>query len=131
VGTTAVSAILRAKPSETAAKVTTLPQGARVAVIGQPALDTKGRTWMPVRTSTGKTGFVASWLMGYRGTVVTTDNVVLRFTPSTSGRKLEVVPAGTRLTVTGSGRDAQFRTWFAVRTPAGHAGWVASWYTKP
>jgi hypothetical protein len=129
--TTAVDARLRSKPSETATTVTTLPKGTHLSVTARLVTDSKGRTWVPVRTTSGKTGYVAGWLLGFAGTAVTVPAVILRSSPSVSARNLETIRAGSRVTVLGTAKDSAFRVWLKVRTSSGHTGWVAAWLLRP
>jgi hypothetical protein len=56
--------------------------------------------------------------------------VTLRESPSTTGKRLSVVPEGARLTVVGDDTQAEGRTWKNVKTAAGASGWVASEFVK-
>jgi hypothetical protein len=59
------------------------------------------------------------------------DGVSLRAEPSTTARRLEVLPEGTVLEVVGPDRQAEGRTWRNVRKPGGPSGWVAAQYLGP
>ncbi|HEY0443501.1 MAG TPA: SH3 domain-containing protein [Candidatus Limnocylindrales bacterium] len=128
---TSTTALLRGKPSETATVVTSVPKAAVLPVIGRLVWDSKGRTWAPVRTSTGKTGYIAAWLVHFGGSAVAIPSVIVRATPSLTGRAVETIAAGKRMTVLGSVKDSGYRVWLSVRSPSGHTGWVAAWLTKP
>jgi SH3 domain-containing protein len=129
--TTAVGAKLRSKPSETAGVVMTLPKGTHLAVTAHLVTDSKGRTWVPVRTSSGKTGYVAGWLLGFAGTAATVPALILRSSPSLSARNLETISAGRRVIILGTTKDGAYRVWLKVKTSAGHTGWVAAWLLRP
>jgi SH3 domain-containing protein len=129
-GTTTTSAKLRTKSSESASAVTTISKGATVAVTGHLVRDSKGRTWAPVKTSSGKTGYVAAWLLRFSGTAVPTTNLVLRSSPSLTGGRILTVKSGTRVAVVGSRKDSGYRVWLNVKS-GGKTGWIAAWLTRP
>ena len=129
--TTTTAAKLRAKPSESAAVVTTLRSSTVLAVTGRLVRDAKGRTWVPVKTSTGRTGYVAAWLTRLSGSAVTSTNLVLRKTPSLTGARVTSLVGGTRVAVLGSRKDGAFRVWLNVRTSNSRTGWIAAWLTRP
>jgi SH3 domain-containing protein len=129
--TTAVAAKLRSYPSETARVLMTLAKGTHLSVNGPLVRDAKGRTWVPVRTSAGKTGYVAAWLVGFAGTAAPVTDLILRSSPSLTARKIETIRGGTRVTILGTAKDGAFRVWLNVRTSAGHKGWVAAWLLRP
>jgi hypothetical protein len=129
--TTSTGVLIRGKPSETSTVVTSVARGVTLSVTGRIVWDTKGRTWAPVQTSTGKTGFVAAWLVSFGGSAVAVPAVVVRATPALTAKAVETVAAGQRMTVLGSARDAGYHVWLKVRTASGHTGWVAAWLTKP
>lgn len=54
--------ILRSSPSTSGAKVATVTKGTRVYVTGSRR-DAQLRVWLSVKTTTGKTGWMAAWLM--------------------------------------------------------------------
>ena len=56
--------------------------------------------------------------------------VTLRDKPSTTGKRLTVVPEGTRLASIGADAKADNITWRNVKTPSGASGWVAGQYVK-
>jgi hypothetical protein len=56
--------------------------------------------------------------------------VSLREKPSTTSRRLIVVPEGARLVVVGEDTQAEGRTWRNVRTSTGATGWVASQFVR-
>jgi hypothetical protein len=122
---------LRTKASESASVVTTLRSGTGLAVTGHLVRDSKGRTWAPVKTSSGKKGYVAAWLVRFSGTATTTTNVVLRKSASLTGARVKTLPSGTHVTVTGSKKDGAYRVWLSVRTSSGATGWIAAWLTRP
>jgi SH3 domain-containing protein len=128
---TSVAARLRAKPSESATALTTLRKGTSLFVTGRLVSDSKGRTWVPVRTSNGRTGFVAGWLLNFTGTAVPATGVVLRSSASLTAKRILTVAAGSRVTVSGSAKDGAFRVWLKVKTSSGHVGWVAAWLMRP
>jgi hypothetical protein len=84
-----------------------------------------------VRISSGRTGFVAAWLVGFAGTAVPTTDVILRSSPSLTAKNLETITARARVTVLATAKDAAFRVWLNVKTSAGHKGWVAAWLMRP
>jgi hypothetical protein len=129
--TTSVAVKLRNYPSETARVLMTIPQGAGVAVNAWLVRDAKGRTWVPVKTSSGKTGYVAAWLVRFSGTATPSTNVILRSSASLTARNLETLGAGARVTVLGTAKDTAFRVWLNVKTSSGHKGWVAAWLMRP
>jgi Bacterial SH3 domain len=128
---TSSSAILRSRPTTASSKLTTMPAGTRLTVTGPFVRDGSGRTWAPVKTSAGRTGYVAAWLAKYTGGAKTTTSVVLRSKPSTTSASRGTFAKGTRVTVTGSIRDAKYRVWLAVRTSSGKTGWMAAWLMRP
>jgi hypothetical protein len=128
---TTVTARLRAKPYETSGTVAILAPGTRTAVAAQLVSDSKGRTWAPVKTSSGKTGYVAAWLLRFSGTAVAATNVVLRSSPYLMATRIETVRAGTRVSVLGSIRDTSYRIWLKVKTPSGNTGLMAAWLMRP
>ena len=129
--TTTTVAKLRAKPSESAAVRTTLKAGTVLTVTGRLVRDSKGRTWVPVKTSAGRTGYVAAWLTRMTGSAVTSTTLVLRKTPSLTGARVTSLAAGTRVAVLGSRKDSAYRVWLSVKTSNGRTGWIAAWLTKP
>jgi uncharacterized protein YraI len=129
-GTTTTSAKLRTKASESASVVTTIAKGATLAVTGHLVRDAKGRTWAPVKTSSGKKGYVAAWLLRFGGTAVPTTNLILRSSPSLTGGRILSIGSGTRVSVVGSRRDSAYRVWLNVKS-AGKTGWIAAWLTRP
>jgi hypothetical protein len=129
--TTSVAVKLRNYPSETARVLTTISGGTNLAVNAWLVRDAKGRTWVPVKTSSGKTGYVAAWLVRFAGTATPSTNVVLRSSGSLMANNLETIRIGARVTVLGTARDAAFRVWLNVKTSSGHKGWVAAWLMRP
>jgi polysaccharide biosynthesis protein PslG len=57
-GTDGTGVTLREKPSATGRRLTVVPEGARLTIIGEDA-QAEGRTWRNVKTSGGATGWVA------------------------------------------------------------------------
>jgi Bacterial SH3 domain len=129
--TTAVAALLRAKPSETATVVTSLAKGTALTVTGRLVTDSKGRTWAPVRTSSGKAGYVAAWLVDLTGSAVPVTTIIVRSSPSLTASKVETLGAGSRVTVLRSTKDRALRVWVNVKTSTGHTGWMAAWLVRP
>lgn len=129
--TTAVAAMLRKGPLVTAGAVTTIAKGTKLLVTGRLVADSKGRTWVPVRTSSGKTGYVAAWLLQFTGSAVPATAVLLRSAPSLLARKVETVGSGSRVTVTGAAKDGALRVWLSVKTRSGRTGWMAAWLMRP
>jgi hypothetical protein len=127
----ATAVIVRSRPGTTATGIGRLPSGSRVIVAGPFTRDGAGRTWAPVKTSTGKAGYVAAWLLKVTGVARTTTSVVLRSAPSVSSGSRGTIAKGTRVTVTGSRRDASLRVWLSVRTTGGKTGWMAAWLMRP
>jgi uncharacterized protein YraI len=128
---TTTSVILRSSPSTSGSALMTLASGATVTVSGQLRTDASGRTWAPVKTSTGRSGYIAAWLATFSGSAATVTTLNLRSSPSTSASIVAVLGPGSRVTVTGSRRDASYRAWFSVKTSTGKSGWVAAWLMKP
>lgn len=58
-GTDGTGVSLREKPSATARRLTVVPEGARLVVIGEDT-QAEGRTWRNVKTTNGATGWVAA-----------------------------------------------------------------------
>jgi hypothetical protein len=56
--------------------------------------------------------------------------VSLRDKPSLAGKRLTVVPEGTRMQIVSADVQADGHTWRNVKTPGGAAGWVAGEYVK-
>ena len=130
-GTTSSAAVLRDAPTTSGDVVTKTADGARLWVTSALRTDRDGRTWAPVITTTGRRGYVAAWLVGFRGSAVTRTDVILRSRPRTTSAKLGTVRDGTRVTVTGSTRDSRNRVWLSVRTASGKTGWMAAWLMRP
>jgi hypothetical protein len=128
---TAAAVIVRSRPSTTGSAVGRLPAASRVVVAGPLVRDRLGRTWARVKTSTGKAGYVAAWLLKLSGVARATTSVVLRSAPRSSSASRATLKKGTRVTLTGSRRDASFRLWLSVRTARGKTGWVAAWLMRP
>jgi hypothetical protein len=131
VATTAVAARLRAAPLDTSGTVMTIAKGTKLLVTGQLVADSKGRTWAVVKTSSGKTGYVAAWLLHFTGSAVPSTEVLLRSAPSLTAKKVEVVGSRSRVTVTGGSNDGGLRAWLSVKTPSGRIGWMAAWLMHP
>jgi hypothetical protein len=127
----ATAVIVRSRPGTTSTAIGKLAGSAPLIVAGPFTRDAAGRTWAPVKTSTGKTGYVAAWLLKLSGGARTTTSVVLRASPTTSSRSRGTIAKGARVTVTGSRRDASLRVWLAVRTTGGRTGWMAAWLMRP
>ena len=130
-GATRSGVILRSGPSTHADVLEQLDKGARVLVRGSLANDRAGRTWAPVITRSGATGYVGAWLTTLSGSATARTSAILRTRPSTAASRRASVKAGTRLTVLASRQDRAHRTWLKVRTPSGRTGWVAGWLTGP
>lgn len=128
---TTTAVILRSSPSSTASSLSTIASGTTVTVTGALRTDGSGRTWAPVVTSTGRTGYIAAWLASFTGSAVATTNVILRSAPSATAGKITTVTAGSRVTVLGSRADGSYRDWFSVKTSSGITGWMAGWLMKP
>lgn len=129
--TARTTAIVRSQPSTSATRVTSVATGATVRITAALRSDSVGRTWAPVRTATGQTGWIAAWLLNFRGSAVPVTTLILRSQPSTTSTDLLSVGAGVRVAVTGSTADSHLREWFAVRTSTGRTGWMAAWLMKP
>jgi hypothetical protein len=130
-GITRRASMLRTGASTSAEAIATLADGARYIVRGPLVMDGSGRTWAPVVTRTGASGYLAAWNSAYRGTIRARTSVILRAAASTRAARRAVVKAGVRVTVVGSTTDARTRTWLKVRTPSGRMGWIAAWLTMP
>jgi hypothetical protein len=59
---TRTAVVLRARASIAATRLAVLPTGTRVAVL-RSTRDRRGRLWDEVRTPTGRTGWLANWLL--------------------------------------------------------------------
>ena len=127
----ATAVIVRSRPGTTATAIGKLPAASRLIVAGPFVRDGAGRTWARVRTSAGKAGYVAAWLLKLTGVARTTTSVVLRSAPRVSSTSRGTIAKGTRVTVTGSRRDSSLRVWLAVRTTGGRTGWMAAWLMRP
>ena len=103
----ATAVIVRSRPGTTGAAIGKIPAASRLTVAGPFARDSSGRTWARVTTSTGKSGYVAAWLLRLTGVARTTTQVVLRSAPRVSSTSRGTIPRGTRVTVTGSRRDGR------------------------
>ena len=130
-GATRNAVVLRSAPSTHADALAQLDKGTRVLVRGSLANDRAGRTWAPVITRSGATGYVGAWLTTLSGSARARTSAILRARPSTAASRRASVKAGTRLTVLASRQDRAHRTWLKVRTPSGRTGWVAGWLTGP
>ena len=128
---TSVAVKLRTKPSETAPVVTTVRKGTPVKVIERVLWDSRDRTWAPVKLPSGQIGYVAGWLMNFTGTAVPVSNVIVRSSPWLTGKKVEAITAGKRVTILGTATDRAFRVWLKVKTASGHTGWLAAWLMRP
>ena len=124
---TTVTVNLRSRPASTASSRGTIHANARLTIVGTLRTDEDGRTWAPVRTGTGRVGWVAAWLLRFGGPAVVATDVNLRTGGSTTTRSLGVVDRGTRVAVLGAWADAEQRVWFKVRTGTGRIGWMAAW----
>jgi hypothetical protein len=130
-GTAMTSLRVRSSASTSASTVATVASGARLTITGKLRTDSRGRTWAPVRTASGKTGFVAGWYTKFTGHARPTVAVVLRSKASTSSTAIMTVQKGTVVAVLGSSRDLQSRVWFNVKTSSGKTGWMAGWLMAP
>jgi len=127
----ATAVIVRSRPGTTGGVIGKLPASSRLIVTGPLARDGAGRTWAPVKTSTGRAGYVAAWLLEFTGVARTTAPVVLRSAPRGSSPSRGTIAKGTPVKVTGSRRDASLRVWLSVRTTGGKTGWMAAWLMRP
>jgi uncharacterized protein YgiM (DUF1202 family) len=127
----AVAVKLRVKPSETAKAITTIRKGTALLVIERILWDSKGRTWAPVKLPNGQIGYVAGWLLNFTGTAVPVSNVIVRSSPWLTGKKIEAIAPGQRVTILATGKDRAYRVWLKVKTASGHTGWVAAWLMRP
>ena len=128
---TNTAVVLRSGATTSARRITSISDGSSLSVTGALRRDSSGRTWAPVRTSSGRTGYVAAWLVRFHGSAVAVTSVALRKGHSSSSALVAGIRAGTRVVVTGSYADAGHRVWLAVRTASGRTGWVAAWEMKP
>jgi hypothetical protein len=98
------------RPKSPAVNAATPPRGAGddAPAEAQPASAASGQT--VTVANTGGTG------------------VSLRDKPSLAGKRLTVVPEGTKLTIVSDDVNADGHTWKNVKTPSGTAGWVAGEY---
>jgi hypothetical protein len=131
IANAATAVIVRSRPGTTGTAMATLAASSRLIVAGPFSRDGAGRTWAPVKTSAGRAGYVAAWLLKLTGVARTTTSVVLRSAPSVSSTSRATIAKGTRVTVTGSRRDASLRVWLSVRTTGGKTGWMAAWLMRP
>lgn len=122
---------LRTGPDAASASLGMLPEGSALVVRGSLSTDDAGRTWVPVVTRTGTTGYVAGWVTALSGSARPRAAIVLRSRPSTEASRRATVRAGVRVEVLGSAHDRRNRAWLKVRTPSGQAGWIAAWLTAP
>ena len=122
--------LLRAAPNN-GRVLGTVSRGQHVFVRGAIVHDRAGRTWAPVMTRTGQAGWVAGWLLAYRGSPQTNVRMVLRATPSLAGPRRSLVKDGARVWVLGT-KGGHRRTRLAQGAdPRGHIGWIAAWLTRP
>lgn len=125
--TEVVVGIGRANSEPTASKtVTTDGEGVLETTIVLPAEASPGESWVVLATSEEQT--VLSEMITVTGTGVTATtrvNLRLRSGPGTGTEILDVVPAGTTVSV--SSRTAG-GDWIRV-TFEGQSGWMAAWYT--
>jgi hypothetical protein len=130
IGATKAEVVLRAGARTDAASRGTIHAGARVTVIGSFRADKLGRTWAPIRTGTGRKGWVAAWLLRFGGPATTMKDVQFLTGGSLREASLGVVNDGTRVAVLGSWSDQEGRVWFRVRTGTGRVGWMAAWVMR-
>jgi hypothetical protein len=123
--------VLRSEPTTRAAALAPLDKGAEVLVRGSLVNDREGRTWAPVITRSGDTGYVGAWLTTLSGSATARASVIVRARPTTAASRRAVLKTGTRVTVLASTHDRALRTWLKVRTSSGRTGWVAGWLTAP
>ena len=122
---------LRAAASTRARSRATLPDDSRMIVTSGFVADRYGKIWVAVRTPSTRVGYVAAWLVRFRGKAHIKATTTLRTGGSRSAHSLGKVPRGARVTVIGSWADSKERVWFRIRTGTGRVGWVASWKTRP
>ena len=122
---------LRAAASTRARSRATLPDDSRMIVTSGFVADRHGKIWVAVRTPSTRVGYVAAWLVRFRGKAHIKTTTTLRTGGSRSAHSLGKVPRGARVTVIGSWADSKERVWFRIRTGTGRVGWVASWNTRP
>ncbi len=120
---------LRSSPAGTA--LLAIPAKQRVFVRGPMRIDAQGRTWAPVMTRGGQSGWTAGWNLAYAGSARAASPVVLRAKSTAQSAKRGVVRPNVRMTVLWTSKDAAGRSWLKVRTPSGATGWIAAWLTKP
>jgi hypothetical protein len=122
---------LRSSASTGARVRGTLADASRMVVTSGFVADSGGKLWVKVRTPSTRVGYVAAWLVRFRGTTVVRTSVVLRTAGAMHARALGKVPKGAHVKVTASRADADQRVWFRIRTGTGRVGWIASWLTQP
>jgi len=122
---------LRAGASTAARARTMVPDDMRMVVVSAFVADRAGRTWAGVRTASASTGWVAAWLIRYRGTLHIRATTTLRAGGSSAEHALGRVPAGARVVVLGTWANRKHQVWFKIRTGTGRVGWVAAWKTRP
>jgi hypothetical protein len=122
---------LRSAASTAARARATLADDSRMVVTAGFVADRHGKIWVAVRTPSSRVGYVAAWLVRFRGTAHIKTTTTLRTGGSSTARSLGKVPRGARVTLIGSFADNKERVWFRIRTGTGRVGWVASWNTRP
>lgn len=117
-----------------------LPAGTILTVQTQ-LVQSDGRRWYGVMTQSGTSGWVAAEYVGGAATTsaeypvgrtvrVIADALNLRGAPGTAAPILEVLVAGTVLSVTGRPLYAVGYIWYPVATAWGTEGWVADQYIR-
>jgi len=122
---------LRSAASTRAGLRATLADDSRMIVTAGFVADRYGKIWVAVRTPSSRVGYVAAWLVRFRGSAHIKVTTTLRTGGTAHARSLGKVPRGARVTVIGSWADRKERVWFRIRTGTGRVGWVASWNTRP
>lgn len=130
VAVTTTKVVLRAAADVGSASRGGIRSGARLTVTGALVRDGQGRTWAPIRTPAGRTGYVAAWKLRFGGPAATASDVQFRAGGSTTERSLGIVDDGTRVTVLGSWADGNEQVWLKVRTGTGRIGWMAAWLMR-
>ncbi|MBO8138122.1 MAG: SH3 domain-containing protein [Desulfotomaculum sp.] len=128
---------LRGGPGTSYPVIGMVDKGDKLAVLSQK------NNWYQVRTSNGKTAWIAGWLVEVQGgevpasapsnkplegrkeVVITATDVNVRSGPGISYQVLGMVNEGERYQwLAGSGQ------WYKVKLPNGEEGWIAGWLAK-
>ena len=118
---------LRARPSTAASSRGVISADVRLDVIGRLVRDGQGRSWVVVRTATGRYGYVAAWLTRIGGPARISTPAKMRASASTASRSFGTLSQGRSVQVLGSWADRRYGVWLKIQIASGRVGWVASW----